>query len=204
MRELEDVATRGGKSAKAFCYQSFKPVVPKKEHPGFEDFDYAFKGSSRKLKQQAQDRFKDRKFAKAFSMAIDPCYWRHGITINQGHGWNVSEKHTNQRLNYIRVELLRAIFGNNFRGKGNIRFLAFIQGAAPNGNQHFHVLMAIEGKHDWSDKKIAEYIEKIDMDRKRQSWEKEVYADWDWKKGNNFHRYVAREVASKPGSWYVF
>jgi hypothetical protein len=183
-------------------------------HDPLEDFDWAFKGSVQKRAQVEKQRFMDRQSAKAFANAIDPSYWRHGITINQGLGWNVSESNAKQRLNYIRMELLRAIFGNNFRGKGNIHFLVFTQGASQNGNQHVHALMAIEGKHDWSDLRIAQCIQSIEFRRERKIWEKLAHVDWDWKKGwegekdkyykgDNFHRYVAREIYSNTESYYV-
>src|SRR6516225_740644 len=99
---------------------------------------------------------------------LDADYWRHGITVNLGNGMNVSEEEAVRRLNYIRVRLLKKMFGNNFRRKNAaIRFLLFRQGSRLCFNQHFHALMAIEGDHNWSDRRIAEAIREIERtDRK--------------------------------------
>jgi hypothetical protein len=143
--------------------------------------------------------FRDREnssIADAWQYGLNEHYWRHGITINQGMGWSVSEAEAKRRLNYIRVHLLKAIFGNNFRRKkAKITFLAFKQSAYKTDNQHFHALMAIEGDHSWSDQKIANAINEIECNREKKRWEKNVYVDWNWNKGNRFHGYVAREAA---------
>ena len=133
-------------------------------------------------------------------------YWRYGITINQGNGWSVEEDEAKRRLNYIRLKLLRAMFVNNFRRKGaKIHFCAFKQGSWQTCNQHFHTLMGIEGCHDWADLEIAEAIEKIDLGRRnRKRWEKPVHVDCEWHKGNNFHRYSAREMTHDADSYVVF
>ena len=128
----------------------------------------------------------------------------HGITINQGNGWSVSVEEARRRLNYIRVRLLKAIFGNNSRRKGRVYFLPFKQGSRESGTQHFHALMGIEGSHAWSDGKIAERIERIESERKRAGWEKPAHVDWNWRKGNDFHKYVAREAALQPDSFEFF
>jgi hypothetical protein len=127
--------------------------------------------------------------------SLDPDYWTHGLTINQGNGWSVTEDSVRKLLSYIAFKLLREMFGNNFRNKARIRFLGFRHGSMESGNQHFHVLMAIEGEHDWSDERIAIQISQIDDARERHRWEKPIYVDWDWnKKSGNFHSYCAREV----------
>ena len=141
---------------------------------------------------------------REWAKAINPKYWRHGITINQGNGWSVSEEEARRRLNHIRVRLLKAIFGNNCRRKGRVYFLVFKQGSTELGNQHFHALMGIEGSHDWSDGKIAESVERIESERKRAGWEKPAHLDWNWRKGNDFHKYVAREAALQPDSFELF
>jgi hypothetical protein len=64
-----------------------------------------------------------------------------------------------------------------------------------------HALMGIEGSHDWSDGKIAECVERIESERKRAGWEKPAHLDWNWRKGNDFHKYVAREAALQPDSF---
>jgi hypothetical protein len=135
---------------------------------------------------------------------LDPEYWRHGLTISQGLGWSVSGDQATRRLIYIRVRLLKAMFGNNFRRKSaKIKFLVFRQGSRKRFNQHFHVLMAIEGDHGWSDQKIAEAIYAIDRKRSKRHWEKDVHVDWDWIKGSRFHSYVAREAVFNADSVLV-
>jgi hypothetical protein len=142
--------------------------------------------------------------ADAWQHGLDPEYWRHGITINQGLGWSVSEAEVKRRLNYIRVHLLRAIFGNNFRRKGaKVKFLVFEQGSRATFNRHYHALMAIEGDHNWSDERIAVAITEIDGNRSKKHWEKDVYVDFDWINGNRFHSYVARYAAYDPDSVLV-
>ena len=128
-------------------------------------------------------------------------FWRHGITISQGLGWSVSEAEAIKRLNYIRVRLLKEMFGNNFRRKGaEIIFLMFKQGSRESFNQHFHALMSVRGDHNWPDDEIAEAILEIDRNRSRRHWEKDVHVDFDWQNGNRFHSYVAREVTFDPDS----
>ena len=127
---------------------------------------------------------------------LDADYWRHGITANLGNGMNVSEEEAVRRLNYIRVRLLRKMFGNNFRRKNAaIHFLLFRQGSRLCFNQHFHALMAIDGDHNWSDRRIAEAIREIESNRSKRPWEKNAHVDLDWREGNRFHSYVAREAA---------
>jgi hypothetical protein len=151
--------------------------------------------------------FRDRKSASvsdAWRHELNPEYWRHCITINQGLGWSVSADEATKRLNYICVRLLKAMFGNNFRRKhAEIVFLTFKQDSHEGFNQHFHALMAIEGDHEWSDQQIAEAICEIDRKRSKRHWEKEVHVDWEWVNGNRFHSYVAREAAFNPDSVWV-
>ena len=148
--------------------------------------------------------YKGASIADAWQHGFNPEYWRHGITISQGLGWNVSEAEATRRLNYIRVHLLKAMFGNNFRRKGaEIKFLVFEQGSRATFNQHHHALMAIEGDHDWSDEQIAKAITEIDRNRSKRHWEKDVHVDFDWKNGNRFHSYVARYAAYDPDSFRV-
>ena len=145
--------------------------------------------------------YKGASVADAWQHALNPEYWRHGITISQGLGWSVSEPEATKRLNYIRVRLLKAMFGNNFRRKGaEIKFLRFEQGSRATFDQHHHTLMAIEGDHNWSDERIAKAITEIDRNRSKRHWEKDVYVDFDWVKGNRFHSYVARYAAYDPDS----
>jgi hypothetical protein len=131
--------------------------------------------------------------ADAWRYGLVKQYWRHGITINLGNGMNVSREEAKRRLNYIRLRLLKAMFGNNFRRKNaKINFLLFEQGSRLCFNQHHHALMAIEGDHNWSDHQIAETISEIECNRSKRPWENDVYVDFDWKNGNRFHGYAAR------------
>ena len=135
---------------------------------------------------------------------LDEEYWRHGITINLGNGMNVSGEEAKRRLNYIRLHLLRAMFGNNFRRKNaKINFLVFGQGSRLCFNQHYHALMAIGGDHNWSDHQIAEAIREIECNRSKRYWEKDVHVDFDWKNGNRFLSYVARDAALSADSVLV-
>jgi hypothetical protein len=61
--------------------------------------------------------YKGTSVGDAWRHGLNPEYWRHCITISQGLGWSVSEADATRRLNYIRVRLLKAMFGNNFRRK---------------------------------------------------------------------------------------
>jgi len=140
----------------------------------------------------------------AWKHGLNKDYWTHGITLNLGNDLSVSERNARRRLNYIRIHLLKEMFGNNFRRKGaKIRFLVFKQGDYKTFNQHFHVLMAIEGNHNWSAQSIAAWIMTIDAQRTEKSWDKIVHVDWDWKKGNRFHSYVSREATSNPDTLWV-
>jgi hypothetical protein len=144
---------------------------------------------------------KSASIADVWRYGLNDEYWRHGITINQGLGWSVSETEATRRLNFIRVRLLRAMFGHNFRRKSaKIIFLMFKQGSHEGFNQHYHALMAIEGDHNWSDQQIAETISEIECNRSKRHWEKSVHVDWNWKKGNRFHSYVARYAACDADS----
>ena len=118
---------------------------------------------------------------------------------------SVSEEEARRRLNYVRVQLLRAVFGNSWKRKGGkITFLAFKQGSRERGNQHFHVLMAIEGKHNWSDFRVAMKIQTIERRRNKKPWEKDAYVDWDWKNGNAFMAYVSRETSKRADQYEIF
>ena len=142
--------------------------------------------------------YKGTTVADVWRHAPNPKYWRHGITISQGLGWSVSEAEATRRLNYIRVHLLRAMFGNNFRKRAKIEFLTFKHGLRATSDQHYHALMAIEGDHDWPDEQIAKAINEIDRNRLKRHWEKDLYVDFDWIKDNRFHSYVARYAANDP------
>ena len=144
--------------------------------------------------------------ADAWSSGLNERFWRCGLVFNQGNQWSVSEKRVRERLRYIRSRLLRAIFGNRHRGKGSIRFLVFKHGSLKSFDQHWHVLMAIQGnRQDWSDFRIAFKVR--DIDRRLiglAKAEKLVYVDWEWREGNRYHSYVSRYVQSgKPDDYFV-
>ena len=83
---------------------------------------------------------------------------------------SVSKEDAKRRLNYLRAQMLRAIFGNSWKRKGGkIVFLIFKQGSRATSNQHFHVLMAIEGEHNWSELRIAMEIQSIELSRPRRA-----------------------------------
>jgi hypothetical protein len=126
---------------------------------------------------------------------LNPDYWRHGITISQGNGWPVTQKQAQKVLSYIAPRLLRGVFGNRWRQKkARVCFLGFRQGSMECGTQHWHVLLGIEGEHNWSDGDIASKIEQIDRVRPKKRWEKPLHMDWNWQWGNAFHRYVTSEI----------
>jgi hypothetical protein len=141
--------------------------------------------------------YKGASTADAWQHGFNPEYWRHGITISQGLDWSVSEAEATRRLNYIRVHLLKAMFGK----KGaEIKFMVFEQGSRATFNQHYHALMAIEGDHNWSDEQIAKATNEIDRNRSKRHWEKDVHVDFGWIKDSRFHSYVARYAAYEPDS----
>ena len=93
------------------------------------------------------------------------------------------------------------MFGNNFRRKNaKIDFLVFGQGSRLRFNRHYHALMAIEGDHNWSDQQIAQAISEIERNRLKRHWEKDIHVDFDWKNGNRFQSYVARDAAFNADS----
>jgi hypothetical protein len=102
-----------------------------------------------KKRAEERQRFQQKAISRVFASDLNGEYWRHCITLNLGNGMSVSEKEAKRRLNYLRVRLLKAMFGNSWRRMGvSIRYLLFKQGTEDRGNQHFHVLMAIEGERD--------------------------------------------------------
>jgi hypothetical protein len=141
---------------------------------------------------------------EAWADGLNEEYWRWGITISQGLGWNVSEETLMNRLNYIRCGLGRALFGNNWRRRAcRISFLVFRHGSMQSFDQHFHAVMAIEGDHGWSDEQVAKEITAIELKRKRFHWEKLAYVDFDWREGNRFHKYIRREMSFDGSSYFA-
>jgi hypothetical protein len=119
---------------------------------------------------------------------------------------NVSEDRLKERLRFIASKLLRKIYGNRYRGKAKVRFAVFQHGHRKSFNQHYHVLMAIEGEpNDWSDFRIATAIRRIDQELvKGHRWEKPVHVDWNWQKGNRYHAYGSRFAVNRfDGEWFI-
>jgi hypothetical protein len=72
-------------------------------------------------------------------------------------------------------------------------------------------LMAIVGKHDWSDEAVEMAIQSIEKNRTKESWEKEAKVDCRWHKRNTMHSYCSREVRLdgktadlEVGDWFAF
>jgi hypothetical protein len=88
--------------------------------------------------------------------------------------------------------------------QGQDHVLAFKQGTPEHGNQHFHILMAIEGEHGWSDFRIAMKIRSIELWRPRKRWEKDAHVDWEWKNASAFMAYVSRETSQGADGYEIF
>jgi hypothetical protein len=128
-------------------------------------------------------------------------FWRWGLVFSQGNEWNVSVDRVKQRLRFIAGNLLRAMYGNNYRTKANIVFLVFKHGSSKSFDEHYHALMGFErGRPVWSDLRIDFEIKEIDTRFKGHKSEKCVWVDRDWKNGNHYHSYVSRFVQTTDGS----
>lgn len=136
----------------------------------------------------------------AWQHGLDESHWSHGITINLGNDMSVSDAEVQRRVSYIRVNLLKAMFGNNWRRKASADFIAFRGGSKELLNQHWHVLMSVRGTHDWSNEKIAKQISQIENRRPRERWEKVAHVACNWKNDNRFHSYCAREIQPQENS----
>ena len=128
--------------------------------------------------------------ADALSSGLNAQVWRWGLVFNQGNDWNVSENRVCERL----------------RGKGSIRFLVFKHGDLKSFNQHWHVLMAIDGSRpDWDDFRVE--MKTLDIDRefiRPAKSEKLVHVDREWREGNRYHSYVSRYAQSgKSDDYFV-
>ncbi len=135
-------------------------------------------------------------------------YWRWGLVFSQGHCMNVTEERVRERLRTISGRLLRKIYGNHYRARGRVRFLGFQHGVAKQHNQHFHVLMAIEGEaHGWLDWRVALQVQSIDRLARTGAWnEKPVHIDFKWRNGNRYHSYTSRFLQFRNGTdvnWFV-
>jgi hypothetical protein len=145
---------------------------------------------------------------EALQKGFNERFWRHGIVISQGNGMNVPKDEAVRRLNSIRWHLGRKMFGNHWREKAKIAFVLFQHGSSASGDQHYHALLAIAGKHDWLDFRIGLTLKSMELMRHlRRSadrhWEKMAHVDWDWDKGNRYHSYVARFANKRPDEWYI-
>ena len=139
---------------------------------------------------------------EALAKDFNPEFWRHGLVISQGNGLSVSYARAKRRLLIIAKRLLRRIFGNHWRDKAKLTFLVCQQGSRKSFNVHFHVLVGIEGEHDWTDQRIAEEIARVDSEIAFKG-EKPIHIDYDWEKSNRYHWYVTRECYNNPDSYFV-
>jgi hypothetical protein len=160
-------------------------------------------------------------------------YWTHGLTISAGRDWNVSEQRARDRLTFLALRLKRKIWGNNRQKQRKIELLVFkhskpkrlkhslakrhgkgpgkrsdpsgdTAGSAKLVGVHWHALMAIKGKHGWSNQQITDAINEIERNSKmRLPSEKTLYVDFDWEKDNAVHRYIAREERSASNRWEI-
>lgn len=82
--------------------------------------------------------------------------------------------------------------------------LKTIRGRHDRVGEHWHAVMAVEGKHGWTDQQIADAINAIEADRKRE-WrgEKAINVDFNWQKNNAFHSYVGREAKYDGDSYFM-
>jgi hypothetical protein len=136
--------------------------------------------------------------------SFNPEYWRHGITISRGNGWNISEQVARERLVFIGQKLRRLMFGNQYRKKSSIEFYVYKHGAENCFDEHFHALMGVRGNHDWSDRQIAKAIRSIDLyNPLLERWEKPLHVDYDWEDGNQFHSYVSRFVQNGSDAFFI-
>ena len=189
----------------------------------FHDNKFGTSNDSQSAAFYTDRRYKSVK--EAWEHSLDENVWRHSIVISnptldrkkkagisaQGDTENVRDEEVRRRLKYIRARLLRAIWGNHWQGKGQIMYLVFRQGKKKSYNVHYHALMAIVGKHDWSDEAVEMAIQAIEKNRTKESWEKEAKVDCRWRKGNAMHSYCSREVHLEGktadlevGDWFVF
>jgi hypothetical protein len=144
----------------------------------------------------------------AFRRSFNERFWRHGIVISQGNGMNVPRDEAVRRLDSIRHHLARKMFGNHWREKAKITFVLFKHGSSATEDEHYHALLGIAGNHEWSDFRIAMTVKSIEFMRHRRRkpnrhWEKMAHVDWDWEKGNRYHRYVSRFANKRPDDWYL-
>ena len=133
--------------------------------------------------------------ADAWSHGLNEKYWRHGLVFNQGNGHNVTRNRVRERLSFIACRLLRNIFGNRYRDKGDVRFLGVEEGSKKSYNQHYHVLMAIDGDHGWDVRRVQQEIKTIDaMFLISHGWygEKPAEIECGWELGNRYHSYTTK------------
>jgi hypothetical protein len=72
-----------------------------------------------KKRAEERQRFQQKAISRVFASDLNGEYWRHCITLNLGNGMSVCEKEAKRRLNYLRVRLLKAMFGNSWRRMGS-------------------------------------------------------------------------------------
>jgi hypothetical protein len=114
--------------------------------------------------------------SEVFREGLNEEYWAWGLVLSQGNAMDISIERARERLLVIKVRLLKRIFGNKWRDKGELHFIVFQHGSRNSADRHFHILMGIEGDHDWSSLRIASEIQSID-EQFRRPWEKLVHVD---------------------------
>jgi hypothetical protein len=159
--------------------------------------------------QLTSHAFHDRQYRSvrdAWEHGFNENFWRWGLVFNQGNDMNVSADRVKVRLRFIASNLLRKIYGNRYRRKARVRFAVFQHGRRQCFDQHYHVLMAIDGEpNDWSDFRIAMTVRGIDQELVQgHKWEKLVHVDWNWRKGNRYHAYGSRFAVNRfDGEWFI-
>ena len=188
------------------------------------DFDFITKVNNGDSKQSG-DAFKDGNFQSLPRVwsALNEEHWTHGLTISANHDWKVSEQRARDRLTYLTLRLKREIWGNDHQKQRKIELMVFKHSlikrrskeqrkrSSPSAEparsmelvgEHWHALMAIKGNHGWSAQQIADAINEIERNSKmRMRSEKAIHVDFNWKNGNAFHSYVAREVKFDAKRW---
>jgi hypothetical protein len=153
----------------------------------------------------------------AWSKGLNETYWKWCLVFSAGNDLNISLDRVKERIRFIAANLLRMLYGNHYRRKNaHIACLTFQHGDRLSFDQHYHVMIGIDGPpHDWGDWRIMMTIKQLDRaylsgrglkqpialkGYYRMHREKLVHIDWRWREGNQMHSYVSRYVQLKDGS----
>jgi len=60
----------------------------------------------------------------------------------------------------------------------------------------------MSGKSRWSKLRIIQKLQAIEALRKKKPGEKSAHFDFNWKNGNRFHAYIARDFGRDPDAPY--